>query len=72
MVEKILIEIGMRKFDKQDWAGFHDTIYDATDVSYNQESLEKMFDVLPNGIKMTAYELGTSTEAKFININIHL
>lgn len=61
----------MRKFDKQDWAGFHDTIYDATDVSYNQESLEKMFDVLPNGIKMTAYEWGMSDTVFGDNVYKH-
>lgn len=37
---------------------FHDTIYEATDVSYSTEELKKIFLSLPIHIQHTAFEWG--------------
>ena len=53
--KKITVE---REFDRNDWAGFHDAVLDATDKSPNQQELIKIWKKLPIDIKLTAMEWG--------------
>lgn len=47
-------------FDKDDFAGFHDAIIDASDKHLNQEELVEVWNILPIEIKVIAIEWGMS------------
>ena len=52
----------MRKFDKNEWAHFHDVILDATwkssKTELNQIEMENMFNNLPEELQEEAKEYG--------------
>ncbi len=60
-----------KTFDSHDWACFHDAILDATDKSYTQKELEKLFEELPENIKMTAIQWGMSDTVFGDDVYVH-
>jgi hypothetical protein len=47
-------------FDKQEWASFHDVVFEATGKSMGMEELKEIFNSLSHHTKMTAFEWGLS------------
>lgn len=44
----------LNKFDKNDWAHMHDCVLHASDISFSQEELEKLFLSLPEEMRLEA------------------
>jgi len=47
-------------FEDYGAALFHDTVYEATNVSHSEDKLKEIFYTLPKNIQMTAMEWGLS------------
>lgn len=60
-----------KKFDSYDWACFHDSILDACGKSYTQNKLEKLFEELPEHIRMTAIEWGMNDTVFGDQVYVH-
>jgi hydroxymethylpyrimidine pyrophosphatase-like HAD family hydrolase len=69
--EKTLEDMQMEKFDKYDWAHFHDVILEVSNKQLSQEQLEKAFRLLPEDIKEDAYRWGLSDTPVRDNIYVH-
>lgn len=47
-------------FEGRSWYNFHNAVFDATNKSYSEERLVKLFLLLPNHIQSIAFEWGLS------------
>ena len=47
-------------FKDEKWYSFHDTVYNATDITHTEEQLKELFLQLPTHIQQTAFAWGLS------------
>jgi len=59
-------------FDRQDWGGIHDVIFDITNISLAQEGLEEIFDQLPDIIQFDAFKWGLNDTEVLEKIHKHI